>query len=105
MIALGPPTSAAKQSTNSIPIVTAFSGDPVGMGLVSNLARPGGKSHRLLLHVDGPGGEASRADASVRCEIVEHCCALQPGRALDKVRDGANRGRGPRDRREADAIG
>lgn len=42
MIALGPATWAAKQSTSSIPIVTTFSGDPIGMGLVSNLARPGG---------------------------------------------------------------
>jgi len=42
MIALGPATWAAKQATNVIPIVTTFSGDPLGMGLVSNLARPGG---------------------------------------------------------------
>jgi putative ABC transport system substrate-binding protein len=42
MIALGPATWAARQSTSTIPIVTTFSGDPIGMGLVSNLARPGG---------------------------------------------------------------
>ena len=42
MIALGPATWAAKQTTSTIPIVTTFSGDPVGMGLVSNFARPGG---------------------------------------------------------------
>jgi putative ABC transport system substrate-binding protein len=42
MIALGPATWAARQSTSTIPIVTTFSGDPVSMGLVSNLARPGG---------------------------------------------------------------
>lgn len=42
MIALGPATWAARQSTSTIPIVTTFSGDPVGMGLVSSLARPGG---------------------------------------------------------------
>jgi putative ABC transport system substrate-binding protein len=42
IIALGPATWAAKGATNSIPIVIAFSGDPVGNGVVSNLARPGG---------------------------------------------------------------
>jgi putative tryptophan/tyrosine transport system substrate-binding protein len=42
IIALGPATWAAKGATNTVPIVIAFSGDPVGNGVVSNLARPGG---------------------------------------------------------------
>ena len=39
------PTSAvraAQQATHTVPIVMAFSGDPVGDGLVAGLARPGG---------------------------------------------------------------
>ncbi len=40
LVAIGPSVFAAKQATNRIPIVIAFSGDPVGVGVVSNLARP-----------------------------------------------------------------
>ena len=37
-----PSVIAAKQATSTIPIVFASAGDPVGTGLVENLARPGG---------------------------------------------------------------
>jgi putative ABC transport system substrate-binding protein len=42
LIALGPASWAAKRATSTIPIVMAFSGDPVANGVVTNLARPGG---------------------------------------------------------------
>jgi ABC-type uncharacterized transport system substrate-binding protein len=44
-----PPTQAAKQATNSIPIVIAVSADPVGAGLVNSLGHPGGNTTGLSL--------------------------------------------------------
>ena len=37
-----PAAVAAKQATSSIPVVMGAVGDPVSVGIVSNLARPGG---------------------------------------------------------------
>lgn len=38
----GGPTAVAKQATSRVPIVFGAANDPVGRGLVANLARPGG---------------------------------------------------------------
>ncbi len=42
IVAFGASVWAAKQQTQTVPIVIAFSGDPVRTGMVANLARPGG---------------------------------------------------------------
>jgi ABC-type uncharacterized transport system substrate-binding protein len=40
IVAIGASVWAAKEQTRTVPIVIAFSGDPVGTGMVSSLARP-----------------------------------------------------------------
>jgi putative tryptophan/tyrosine transport system substrate-binding protein len=42
IVAIGASVWAAKRQTSTVPIVIAFSGDPVGTAMVSSLARPGG---------------------------------------------------------------
>jgi putative tryptophan/tyrosine transport system substrate-binding protein len=48
------PARAAKEATSAIPIVMLFVADPVGMGLVSSLAHPGGNLTGVATLV--PGG-------------------------------------------------
>ena len=52
---LGP--LAAKQATSTIPIVMIASGDPLGTGLATSLARPGGNVTGLSLMVPDIGGK------------------------------------------------
>jgi putative ABC transport system substrate-binding protein len=50
------PALAAKRATSTIPIVMATVGEPVGIGLVSSLARPGGNITGVTLY----GSELAR---------------------------------------------
>jgi ABC-type uncharacterized transport system substrate-binding protein len=52
-----PPVIAAKQATSIIPIVFAAVGDPVGTGLVTSLARPGGNVTGLSLQATDLAGK------------------------------------------------
>jgi ABC transporter substrate binding protein len=73
---------AAKQATSVIPIVFAATGDPVGTGLVTSLARPGG-------NVTGLSNQ--QADlAAKRLELLREISAWgetgrHPGRAADQI--------------------
>jgi putative ABC transport system substrate-binding protein len=48
----GPLARAAKRATLTIPIVFVAAGDPVGFGIVTSLARPGGNVTGLSLIID-----------------------------------------------------
>jgi putative tryptophan/tyrosine transport system substrate-binding protein len=52
-----PPSIAAKQATSVIPIVFAAVGDPVGTGLVTSLARPGGNVTGLSIQAPDLAGK------------------------------------------------
>ena len=54
IVAWGPqPARAAKEATSDIPIVMIFVADPVGMGLASSLAHPGGNVTGVATLVPG----------------------------------------------------
>ena len=64
IVAAGTPSAlAAKKATTTIPIVMASSTDPVGVGLVASLARPGG-------NVTGLSGLAAELNTK-RLEILK----------------------------------
>lgn len=74
---------AAKQAANTIPIVMVYVAAPVGSRLVTSLARPGGKRHRV---VRGPthGGarKPSRGGRRV-CRGGPRRPGRNPGQGLD----------------------
>jgi ABC transporter substrate binding protein len=52
-----PPVVAVKRATSVIPIVFAAVGDPVGTGLVTSLARPGGNATGLSIQATDRAGK------------------------------------------------
>src|SRR5262245_42119506 len=61
-------TQIAKQATSTIPIVFALAADPVGSGLVANLARPGGNVTGLSAQNVDLTGKRFRVAARDRSE-------------------------------------
>jgi putative ABC transport system substrate-binding protein len=57
IVTAGTAGAAAKQETSTIPIVFAIAVDPIGMGLVGSLARPGGNITGLSLQAPDIAGK------------------------------------------------
>jgi ABC-type uncharacterized transport system substrate-binding protein len=73
IVAMGTPaTMAAKQATTTIPIVFGLVGDPVGSGVVPNLARPGGNVTGMSVYLPEVVGKALEIlkEALPRAELV-----------------------------------
>jgi hypothetical protein len=98
-----PSIAALKHATNTVPVVMAFSIDPVGAGLITSLARPGGNITGMSLTT---GPEFIAKQLGVLNEAVPKLSRVgilrQIGRAgaeagaiADPRHDGRVRGRAP----------
>jgi putative tryptophan/tyrosine transport system substrate-binding protein len=73
IVAMGTPaTMAVKQATTTIPVVFGLVGDPVGSGVVPNLARPGGNITGMSVYLPEVHGKALEIlkEALPRAELV-----------------------------------
>ena len=70
---------AAKQATSTIPIVMTAAGDPIGSGLVANLARPGGNVTGLESYVSRPWGQAAANAPGASSPAFSSCCSMERG--------------------------
>ena len=73
IVAMGTPAAmAAKLATTTIPVVFGLVGDPVGSGVVTNLARPGGNVTGMSVYLPEVFGKALEIlkEALPRAELV-----------------------------------
>jgi len=79
IVTVGGTTLAAKKASGTIPIVIASAADPVGTGLVSSLARPGGNITGLSLMTPDLDGKRSELLKEAFPKVVRVAFLWQPG--------------------------
>ena len=85
-------TRAAKSATTTVPIVFSLVGDPVGYGLVTSLARPGGNAtglSNLVTPLSGKQLELLKAAVPRLSRVVVLHNPLNSGAALTATREAA----------------
>jgi putative ABC transport system substrate-binding protein len=85
---------AAKKATSTIPIVMAAAGDPVGTGIVTSLARPGGNITGLTMQNPELSGKRLELLKEVsptisRVAVLWNSANPDPTRAFKEAEDGA----------------